>query len=209
MILKLLFWNLHNNSNEKWIKELLYEHKIDIAIFSEFQNTKFDYITSERDYIHVKGYGGCEKITMLCKSNILTSIYREQDRYALYVIDGCYKKYILAGIHLPAPPSSDAEARKNVIRDVVLDVCELEKKQGLYNTIVIGDFNCNPFDEEVIQKDSFNAVLFKSLIEKNEFISYQRKRYRRFYNPLIDYISEKSMNYGSVYYSSGSAPLIC
>lgn len=57
-------------------------------------------------------------------------------------------------------------------------------------TIVIGDFNCNPFDEEIIQKDSFNAVLLKSLIVQQETIKYRDRVWRRFYNPIMHFLSE-------------------
>lgn len=36
----------------------------------------------------------------------------------------------------------------------------------------------------------------------NEYVISNGKRYRRFYNPTMNYISEDLSNYGSVYYSS-------
>lgn len=206
---KILFWNLKKNANENWITELINEYSIDIAIFSEYSETSFDDILVKigQEYMRVDGYGACEKITLICRRSISLSVSREQNRYTLYSFDYGKEKYNIAGIHLPAPPASDSNDRKYVIRNLVCDLTELEKKQKNNNTIVIGDFNCNPFDEEIIQRDTFNAVLFKKLIEKQENITYQSKKYRRFYSPVLDYLSESTETYGSFYYSSGSAPL--
>lgn len=207
--MRLLFWNLKKNANEKYIVDLLTEQSVDIAIFAEYCNTSFSTVIEllKNNYIHYDGYGACEKITLLCKKDISISIKREQDRYTLYSVCMHNSQYNIIGVHLPAPPNSDANDRKCIIRDLVSDTNELELQSKNYQTIVIGDFNCNPFNEEIIQKDSFNAVLYKPLIEAQETVTYMRKKYRRFYNPIINYISEATQTYGSFYYSSGNAPL--
>lgn len=207
--MKILFWNLKNNSNEKWLSELIRENDVDIAIFAEYQSTSFDDVITKLDnnYIHHDGYGACEKVTLICKKSIETTINREQSRYTLYSCVVNQHLYNIVGVHLPSPSSSDSNDRKNIIRDIVQDINEREKEAKNRMTIVIGDFNCNPFDEEIIQKDSFNAVLFKSLIVQQEMIKYRDRVWRRFYNPIIHFLSEDTNTYGSLYYSSGSAPL--
>lgn len=148
-----------------------------------------------------------KKLLWICKNSISTTVKREQDRYTLYIstINGI--SYNIVGLHLPANPFSDSNDRKEIIRELVQDIIELENKQKCRNTIVIGDFNCNPFDEEIIQKDAFNAVLFKSLIKKQETVRHNNRTKRRFFNPILHYISEDSKTYGSYYYSAGNAIL--
>lgn len=206
--MKLLFWNLKNNSNEKWIEYILRERNVDIALFAEYQGTSFATVASKLpDYMQYDGYGGCQKITLFCKRSLAAKVRREQNRYTLYCCTCEHVLYNIIGIHLPASPSSNPSDRKNVIRDIIHDIEEQEKEEKHKNTIVIGDFNCNPFDEEIIQKDSFNAVLFKELIKKQEVVTYNEKKWRRFYNPILTFLSEDTKTYGSLYYSSGIAPL--
>lgn len=204
----LLFWNMKNNSNETWVEHLIRERNVDIALFAEYKSTSFNTVVSNLPgYIQYDGYGGCQKITLLCKKPLAVKVKREQNRYTLYSCTCEQVLYNIIGIHLPASPSSNPNDRKNVIRDIIHDIEEQEKEEKHKNTIVIGDFNCNPFDEEIIQKDSFNAVLFKELIKKQEVVIYNEKRWRRFYNPILTFLSEDTKTYGSLYYSSGIAPL--
>ncbi len=206
--MNVLFWNLKQNPNEKWVADLTREKNVDIAVFAEYQGTSFEYVLSALPgYIRYDGNSGCDKVTMLCKQSIDAVVKREQNRYTLYscIVNGI--SYNIIGIHLPAPPLADANDRKNVIRDIVQDIIEQENKEKSKNTIVIGDFNCNPFAEEIVQKDAFNAVLYKALIVQQEVVEYQEKKWRRFYNPIIHYLSEDTLTYGSFYYSSGSSPL--
>ena len=201
--MKILFWNLNRKSNEKWVSDIILENDVDIAIFAEYQNTSFNTVISnlKDEYKHHIGYNYCKKITLVCKKQIGVVTKREQGRYILYTCFVNQHYYNIIGIHLPSPPHSDSSSRKLVIRDIIHYINELENEEKNINTIVIGDFNCNPFDEEIIEKDSFNAVLFKSLMQQ-EIITYGNKKWRRFYNPILHFISEDTMTYGSIYYSS-------
>lgn len=207
--MKLLFWNLNNKDNAKLINEIVQEYDVDIALFAEYKMTDINRVIEKTDYQYVQfdGYGGCDKITLICKSSIEIKVKQEQDRYTIYTCRINDDIYNIVGIHLQANPYADSNYRKNEIRSIIYDIDLLEKRTKNTKTIVIGDFNCNPFDEEIIQKDAFNAVLFKQLIEDQEQIEFNSKKYRRFYNPAIHFISEDTKTYGSYYFSSGSCPL--
>ena len=190
------------------VSDIILENDIDIALFAEYKNTSFDAVLSNlHNYVQHDGNGACEKITLICKRATEAKVRREQNKYTLYTYKIGDELYNIVGIHLPAPPLSDSNDRKNIIREIVYDISEQEKAEKNRLTVVIGDFNCNPFDEEVIQKDSFNAVLFKDLIKKQEVVRYNERNWRRFYNPLVHFLSEETNTYGSFYYSSGIKPL--
>ena len=111
----------------------------------------------------------------------------------------------IVGTHLPSNTFGDGSGdRKNIIRKIINDVVDIESNGAIKSSLIIGDMNASPFDAEMIGKDAFNSVLFKNIIKQHEFITYQDDTYRRFYNPIIDYIDEKNTNYGSFYYGSGN-----
>ena len=205
--MNLLYWNLKANKNEKYIALLIREHSIDVAIFSEYSGTDFDVLVHtllSDEYIFYSGYGGCEKVVMIAKKAVRVEINREQSRYVLYSVNCDSFQYIIVGTHFP---NSDANDRKSIIRDLIADLREQERIRKHSNSIIIGDLNASPFDEELIQKDSFNAVLYKEVIRKKKEITYQRKKYRLLYNPILNYISEDNRQYGSFYYTGGSKSL--
>lgn len=202
----LLFWNLKkDNNNAEYVISIMREKGIDIGIFAEYTATDWDTVLYELgpSFSRYDGFGGCDKVTLICKSNYAITVYREQSRYTLYLCSTAAELYIIAGIHLPSNRDAEPEHRKNVIRDLVRDISEIERLLNCSQTIVIGDFNASPFDSELIQKDAFNAVLFKKLIESNEYIRFEHREYRRFYNPMLTLFSESPAVYGSHYYSNG------
>ncbi len=205
IIINLLFWNLAKNSIDNFVSDIIEENDIDIGVFAEFEGININAILKKLNgkYNFIEGMGACGKIIMIAKSNYDIQVIREQNRYIIYSV--YYKKeyYILVGLHLQDNLYSDEASRKLTIRNIVYDIEAEEKTLKHSNTIVMGDFNASPFDSELIQKDSFNAVLFKDLILKSEYVNFENKTFRRFYNPMLNYISEDNFNYGSIYYGSG------
>ena len=63
--------------------------------------------------------------------------------------------------------------------------------------------NASPFDSELIDKDGFNAVLYREIIENKSKVKFKGKYFRLLYNPVIDHISENNKQYGSFYRSDG------
>ena len=167
-----MFWNLARNSIEKYIIDIISENDLDICVFSEFDKINFEKINAGlNNHYHVfEGIGGCTKIIMIARRNYSIEIRREQHRYTIYSISDNAEQFIIAGIHLEDRKNSDSDTRKNTIRNLVQDIKEQERILKLENTIVIGDYNASPFDDELVQKDAFNAVLYKDLIFKTEKI---------------------------------------
>ena len=200
--MKILFWNLKDNENSNHIINLIRIHNIEIAVFCEYGNLNQDIIEKEMlDYSFSTGMNGCEKVIFLFKSSITNEVRRESNRYAMYSFEYDSTNYTIVGLHLPDQRSADSDARKDVIGDLMRELVELEKETNNYNTIIIGDFNAGPFDSELTQKNMFNAVPFKDVIKKREIIEFQHKKYRRFYNPMVHYISEDTNQYRSIYQS--------
>lgn len=204
-MINLLFWNLAKNKIENYVADIIRENDIDVCVFAEYSGCQINSILSKLygQYQFFDGMGGCNKIIVIAKSSYNIAVRREHNRYIIYSIKHENEQYILAGIHLPDNLHSKSDDRKAVIRDLTCDIKEQEKLLNHDNTIVIGDFNASPFDSELVQKDAFNAVLFKDLIMKTEYVTYNGRKYRRFYNPMLDNIAEDNSNYGSFYYSSG------
>lgn len=209
--MNILYWNIKNNSNiESIISNCLIENDIDIALLSEYNSVDFNCLleTVGLSYEILQGIAGCEKVKVIYKNKLQLSIVQEQHRYLIMELVVGADQYFITGVHLPSNPYANSDDRKDVIRNIMQDISESEAKYDTeHNSIVIGDMNASPFDSEMVNKNSFNAVLFKKLIEKNEMIEYHGDNYERFYNPILEYVGETLDCYGSFYYSSGIGTL--
>lgn len=199
-MLNILFWNLNKNAIESYITDCIIENDIDIAVFSEFQGIDFRKMKENLGsmYERVLSVQDERKVTVLAKSTFSIEVLQQQNRYSIYSIRTAMKDYILAAIHLEDRRNYKPAQRIETIRRLVADIEKTEDALNCRNTLVIGDFNANPYDEELISRFAFNAVLFKKVIEKK--VASESRGIKMFYNPVLHFISEDTEMYGSFYY---------
>lgn len=205
--MNILFWNVNGNENSDLLATCLREHHVDIAVLAEHKGVDFSRFGGGGldGYSAVDGPGGCEKIRLIVRKGIQLEIAREQDRHSVSRVEVNGESFILAGTHLPdkrsCPDSSD---RLIEIRDLLRLVNETRAEYGCDNLVIIGDYNANPLDQELLQADGFNSVLFKDVIKRRPSRQRLGRRYEHLYNPVLLGISEDERSYGS-YYTSGPA----
>jgi len=204
--MRVLFWNLKGNNLTSYIEQLINEHNPDIAVFAEYGSVDFHQIEvdTHNSYRHIIGIGGCDKVTILLKSTIPILFTHEQSRYVIFSFEYGEEYYSLAGIHLQDRWSTDTATRLVTIRRLIQDISNVESRCGSKRTVVIGDFNANPYDDELLLADAFNAVLFKDVIKQSETCKVADNTFRRFYNPILNYISEFTKTYGSFHNTNGA-----
>lgn len=202
----ILFWNLKRNSIEEYIIDCIIENNIDIAVFSEFDG--IDFIKIEKNlgkmYSRILAIQDDKKVTLIAKTTFSVTNVQPQGRYSIYKIETAVKNYLLAAVHLEDRRNYQTADRIDTIQHLVADIEQTEELFKCSNTIVIGDFNANPYDEELLSKYAFNAVLFKTIIDKSEFKNPKTSKRKRFYNPILHYISEDTEMYGSFYHGETS-----
>lgn len=208
--MNILYWNLNNKSNSKYIKKIIISKNIDIAIFSEFSSINENELLKllENKYRMIMDRETSEHIFLIYKSNIQVIVKQECDRYSLFTLDTCFRKYNLVGVHLEDKRNRNNNDLLYSAQLVMNDINDLERETKCDNTIVIGDFNNNPYDSALVHPAGFNAVLFKDIINRNEYRKFKEKKFKRFYNPLLNSIREENKNYGSFYYSSDTNGII-
>lgn len=201
-MLNVLFWNLRRNSIEDYIVECIAENDIDVAVFAEYENIDFLSIENKlgKMYKRISGVRADKKVSMIARKTINITVRQQQHRYNIYSIKTGVKDYVLAAVHLEDRRNYKTADRNATIQRLVGDIEKTECLLECDNAMVIGDFNANPYDEELISKYAFNAVLFKSVINKGEFTNPNSLKRKRFYNPILHYISEDTGMYGSFYY---------
>ncbi len=209
-MLNILFWNLHRNAIEDYLTACIEEKQIDIAVLAEYRGINYEKLKDNLCGFYSLHQGlkaDKTKVMLISRNNIKINVIQELSRYVIYKIQTLLKTYIIVGLHLEDRRNYDSDDRINTIKSITSDLERIERQFQCKNTIVIGDFNANPFDKEIVGYHGFNAVLFKAVMEECEVRTRQSNEKQRFYNPMIHYISEDTRMYGSYYYTSDSSNL--
>ncbi|MDY6786328.1 MAG: hypothetical protein SW833_28050, partial [Cyanobacteriota bacterium] len=90
---------------------------------------------------------------------------------------------LLVALHLPSKLHSNEKDQISGSTRVAELIREAEQEVGHNRTIVIGDFNMNPFEASMIGADGFHAVMTQKIARKvSRTVSQKEKLY--FYNPM-------------------------
>ena len=197
---KILFWNLHKKELSNLIIDVAQEQDVDILVFAEFKNLDIDHVlTTLKEYTYIPPIESKYKVIFIIKNSIKTHDFQNKNRYSLLQCNNNNFDFNIVGIHLQSQFTDNDAEREETIRRLLNDLSVYEKDN--YNTILIGDFNIEPYSDEMVKFNLFNAVMFKDIIEKDDTKEFDDNIYKRFYNPMLSLISEDTKTYGSHYYT--------
>jgi hypothetical protein len=110
--------------------------------------------------------------------------------------------FLLVGLHLPSKLHfSDQEQLMHAIR-VSRAIQDAEETVEHSRTLVIGDFNMNPFEPGLVAADSFHAVMDQKIAMKGcRTVQGQEKPF--FYNPMWGLLGDASPSPPGTYYYNG------
>lgn len=203
--MKVLFWNTNKNPNiNRVLCEIIAENNISLVVLAEYEGEicKLSKELAEiginmQEYLTV----GCDRIKIMgVELNI--SPGRQTDYASFQIIDN---KDIFCCIHLPSQIYNNANGMRKVAIDrIVADVCSTEKEIGTDNTIILGDFNINPYDNDCLNADKFHAIPYcKEILKRNKRII-AGEEFEMFYNPMWNFFGDWKKPFGTYYYSGNN-----
>lgn len=211
----ILFWNIHKNEETfPLIVDLAAEYMVDIFVFAEFPAEK-EYLLDNMlpgylfhdtgsDHSRIK-YVVNGRVSM--KNVGISSSNRGSFQYV--AIDGNKDiNFNLVGCHLHDAINHDEISRNNfamIFNDFIkrYENKRLGEKSISDRTIVVGDFNMNPFDRGMRSITAFNATM-----DERTALKMTRKLsdeiYPYFYNPLWHFLGHHEHIIQGTLYGSGS-----
>lgn len=206
--MNLLFWNLKGNDNSDLIRQALLEHEVDIAAYAEHGGIDFNALCSSRSgfpYRVIDPVDGPGKVRMLVRDGLKASSVFGQGRYMLLAVSCAAWRVNVVALHLQDQRSDPhGAARSATVRRLVSDLRELEQEKGCFDSVVIGDFNAQPYSAELVWAGLFNATSFKDVALRLRSKRVDGCDYPLMYNPTLEFLSEANRNCGSFYSASGA-----
>lgn len=208
--MNILFWNTYKNKNkiniDNCITDLLAEKNCDIIVLAEYLDDIISLcekinMSSKEEYMPIPNFGGCEKIIGIIKRKYKVESIREQNRYQIIKIETTYYILLLAMIHNLSKKNYSPNDQEQELICFHRDIVEAEKECSTKNTLVIGDFNINPYETSCISANAMHAIPYIEEVEKNSRVI-QGRRYEKFYNPTWRFLGNRQAPYATYYYNS-------
>lgn len=202
--LKILFWNTHKNKEiNDILSELIVENNVNVAVLAEYE-ADMDVLIKclEEKEVKMQHYPSCCERIKLLGAVEGVELRLDAERYTIQIINN---RDILCCVHLNSKLYEGHQQRREIIMEqIVRDIQNIEKEIGTENTIIVGDFNVNPYDTSCIEARYFHGMpIFDEAKRKKRMVS--GREYSMFYNPMWNFLGDFQKPYGTYYYNDSNA----
>ncbi len=204
----ILFWNISNKPLLEEIVCLCHTNEVDILVLAECKLSDVEILLAinpdiERKYLAPFNPSSYLSFFYRYPPECI-SLVRDEGRTAIRrVSPPIGNDFILVALHLPSKlyMSDDEQIYKCV--DVAQVIEEAESRVQHDRTLVIGDFNMNPFENGVVSARGFHAVMDRNIASKGSR-KFQKRDCKYFYNPMWRLMGNDTNGcLGTYYYGSG------
>ena len=202
--MRVLFWNTNKIINiNSIISDIVVENNISMIVLAEYvadADVLIESLKSEYGIAINQYYSGCDRIKLF---GVLSNVEARFDSdHATIQIIG--EKDILCCVHLNSKIYSDHEEyREILIEQLIREIQNVEKDLNNENTIIVGDFNINPYDMSCISARYFHGIpIYEEAKRKTRIVA--GNEYSMFYNPMWRLLGDKKQPYGTYYHNNNA-----
>jgi endonuclease/exonuclease/phosphatase (EEP) superfamily protein YafD len=184
----LLFWNLNRRSLDRQVGLLARQHKADIVILAEAGTAvedTLDGLNTEATSLFSQDPGHSDRLRILSRFP-RQSVTPISDRSRVSIrqyAPPIGAAFLVVAVHLPSKLHQDQNDQYLACAHLAKDIQRAEQQGHHSRTIVIGDFNMNPFEPGVVAAGGLHAIMDRRVASKLKRTVKERE-YEFFYNPM-------------------------
>ena len=205
---KFLFWNIGRKPLAPLVSELAEIHGVDVIILAECATDPGAMLqalnrTPENGF-HFPGSPGQRTIIFARYAREFFQTVLDIPRVSIRSLSlPARAPVLLAAVHLPSKLHCSEESQKFECVELARSIEIEERTAGHRRTILVGDFNMNPFETGVVSAAGLNSVMSRQVASR-ETRTVQGREYRFFYNPMWSHFGDaRNDTAGSYYYDAG------
>lgn len=204
-----LFWNVNRHAPVDQVVALALERNVDVVILAEWRSSLAPLLEGLNAVgparYHVP-FNNAEKLAFIVAAppSAFSSVYDGSGVAIRRFSPPIGLDVTVVALHLPSKLRMSTEAQGHLAGRVCKAIESAEDAIGHRRTIVIGDFNMNPFESGLVGSEYFHAVMTRSIAARRERKVLGTKR-PFFYNPMWSLLGDSSPGPpGSLYYQASS-----
>jgi len=200
---KFLFWNVGRKPISAILRTLTTLEEVDVVILAELQDDPIALLaalnaeTADLQYCP----GICPLLHFYTRfDHRFLKPAREARRYSIRTLSmPAREELLIAAAHLPSRMQFGETDIGVECQLLAKEIGAEEDVQGHTRTLLIGDFNLNPFDDGIVLTTGFHASMSQEVARKGSR-TVQGNRYRFFYNPMWSVMTDRDGNTAGTYY---------
>jgi exonuclease III len=207
-MLKLLFWNTNGNDVQDIVSSIARHYSIDIIILAESEledSELLEELNSDGEKCYSMAPGIVDRVRIYSRfgPENIEPIHDSSYIAIRHIVNPSHPSFLLAGVHLPSKRYEEEYDQLAICFGIAKDIERAEQAVGHARTILVGDFNLDPFESGIVGAEGFHAIMDRNIAKKGSRVV-KGKKYRYFYNPMWNGLGDESKGSpGTYYYDTG------
>lgn len=206
--IKYLFWNIYRKNLIGPLLQIILENDLDIVALAETENldikSLINSLSIQEQEWKVIEICPVANIRVLAKRNVHISVHQEDKRFTSYKVFEDKGMYLFHVVHLSSPMYLEESAR-NIrainVSQVLRKIEEMIFGDSEYKSIIIGDFNLQPYSQGLSSVHGFNATMSVPKAKKLLRVVEGEEKYF-YFNPTWKLMGDNKIAQGTYYNSS-------
>lgn len=207
-----VFWNVNRQDRRELIAQLAAEFDADIVVLVEHSASEAETLEALRaitDESFINPDSQTPRIQLFCRGQHLAlhEIYGDASgRVTIRLLQFQQTEFLLAAVHLPSKINWNAVDQTAEVQVLADQIRQEEQRRRHQRTVLIGDFNLNPFEDGIVQAAGLHAMMTReSAAEGSRKV--QAREYPFFYNPMWGCFGDRTAGPPGTHYYRHSGPL--
>ena len=207
-MLRFAFWNLNRKRLDDLVVDLVRQEKIDILLLAEAPAGAGEVVHSlnrgvsvASDLFHAPLVPGGRSIILFTRFlSDFAKLIRVSERITIREMHlPARQPFLLVAVHLPSKLYAKAEDQQVEAGALASYIDQAETAVGHRRTVLVGDFNMNPFESGMVMADGIHGVMTRSIALRRDRVLRGRK-YPFFYNPMWNRFGDETPGPAGTYY---------
>ena len=209
MDLSFLFWNTNNKKCLDQIDNLVRLYNIDIIVLVENNASQSEILLKlnevETNFHPQHPYSLCDKVKIITRFNyeFISPIMESSRVTARRLTLPGFDKINLIGLHYGDKGNFSNESQSEMASELKDFIETIELNEDHTRTILLGDFNMNPFEIGIIKANGIHGTMSQTIAKKSSR-TIQGKDYSYFYNPMWSLFGDLNNEPSGTYYYNRS-----
>lgn len=206
-MLRILFWNLNRKDLRQPVCKVVAEMSVDVVVLLENSvepSSVLETLKTEisRDFFQPRAVVGRFQLFSRNPEFDLHEIHGD-NRISLRRLTREGNPLTLGLVHIVDKRNTDVANQAAQVQLLAERIRQIECREKHQRTILIGDFNMNPFDSAMTNGTGLNAMMTQDCVKRGRR-KVQDHEYPFFYNPMWNCFGDRTPGPPGTYYHTGS-----
>ncbi len=201
---RFLFWNINRRPLAEAVAELAEAHAVDVVALAESAmdaGILIEELNSSLAGEFQLPWAQSSSVTIFTRFSreFLQPVF-ESERVSIRTLSlPARSEVLIAAVHFPSKLHWSGESQSYECMELAKQIAALEDRVGHQRTVLLGDFNMNPFESGLVAAGGLNSVMSRRTASRSTR-TVQGREYRFFYNPMWGHLGDLRGNIAGTYY---------